>query len=161
MDNYEKPITIELANENDLPALGEVFAEVYSRFDVGESWTAETAKQLLSYWFKRSPELFYVARVEGRIVGAFVVDIKPWWDGNRAVDGEIFVHPEYQQHGVGAKLMKKVLTIAQSEYSVKSFDTCTFANKYPLNWYQKLGFKQTDDLVFITGDINTVLGNLK
>ncbi|MBO7504680.1 GNAT family N-acetyltransferase [bacterium] len=51
----------------------------------------------MSYWYDRQPDLFFVAEVDGRVVGGIVSGIKPWFDGNRLVDGELFVDKKYQE----------------------------------------------------------------
>jgi len=59
-------------------------------------------------------------------MGGFVAGIKPWWDGNHLVDGEIFIHPKFQKKGFGKLLSKYMYETAIKKYNVVSFNTITF-----------------------------------
>lgn len=95
------PFEIRLMKKEDLKKLAIIYARTYHVFDVGERWTAKSAITLMSYWMKRQPDLFFIAKYDGKIAGAFVAGIKPWWDGNHLVDGELFVDPDFQKKGIG------------------------------------------------------------
>jgi aminoglycoside 6'-N-acetyltransferase I len=94
-------INIRSIKKEDLKKLAEIYTEVYRLFDVGEKWTKESSFKLLEYWLNRQKDLCFLAEVENEIVGAFVAGVKPWWDGNHLVDGEIFIHPKFQKRGIG------------------------------------------------------------
>jgi GNAT superfamily N-acetyltransferase len=145
----------------DLRKLSEVYAAVYREFDVGEKWTAKKAYTLLEYWFQRQPDLAFVAESEGKIVGGFVAGIKPWWDGNHLVDGEIFVHPEFQRKGIGSLLSMAMFRKAMKKYNAKVWDTYTFRGKYPLKWYRSLGFREIGEWTMISGDLKEAAKKLK
>ena len=147
--------------KTDVPRLAEIYVEVYTNFDVGERWTVTTAKDLLNYWLKRQPDLTFVAEINNELVGVFVAGVKPWWDGNHLVDGEIFVHPKFQKTGIGTELSKVMYHTALDKYKVVSFDTYTFSKtEFPLRWYKKQGFKEIKEWVMITADLRKVLQNL-
>ena len=140
--------------KSDLDALSKIYAEVYRVFDVGEKWTQESAYSLLNYWLNRQPDLCFLAECDNEIVGAFVAGIKPWWNGNHLVDGEIFVDPQYQKRGIGKELTKTMFKNAIEKYNVKMVDGITFKRfDYPLSWYKSLGIQEVEDLVVISGDI--------
>jgi len=147
--------------KEDIQILSEIYTLVYEKFDVGERWTPKTAEKLISYWFKLQPDMSFVAECDGKIVGAFLAGIRPWWDGNHLVDGELFVSPDFQKLGIGTELSKKMYKIALEKYDVVSFDTFTFNTSFPLNWYKKQGFKENKDWVCIEADLKEVLNNLK
>ncbi len=154
MDNLK----IRQITEKDLDKLAEIYTEVYRVFDVGEKWTTNKAKILFEYWLKTQPDLCYCAELGGKLIGAFVVGIKPWWDGNQLVDGEIFVHPDYHKKGIGTELSKTVFRVALQKYQVVSWVATTFKNKeFPLSWYQRLGFKEDGNWILITGDVKKAL----
>ena len=147
----------------DLEKLAEIYNQTYSPyvFDVGERWTKESAYAMLKYWLKREPDLAFLAEYEGKVVGAFFVGVKPWWDGNHLVDGEIFVHPDYQKKGIGTKLLKFMFDYAIEKYNVVRWDTYTVKNKYPLRWYKSLGFGEIKEWAMISADPKEVLKRLK
>ena len=70
-------IHIRLMQEKDLQQLAEIYDFVYKKFDIGERWNVAAAKELLSYWFNKHPDLAFVAELDGKIVGAFVAGVKP------------------------------------------------------------------------------------
>ena len=151
------PLNIRHINEKDLGTLAEIYNQTYAVFDVGENWTKVTAYKMLQYWLKRAPDLCFLAEYDQKIVGAFLVGIKPWWDGNHLVDGEIFVHPNYQKKGIGTALLKFVFQYALEKYNVVRWDTYTVKNKYPLKWYQSLGFQEIKEWIMISAEPKEVL----
>lgn len=147
--------------KEDLAPLSEIYTEVYRVFDVGEKWDKETAEKMLGYCFEHQPDLAFIAESQGKPVGAFMAGIKPWWDGNHLTEGEIFVHPDYQRKGIGPKLLKTMFQTAKEKYQVVVWDTYTFRDKYPLEWYKKLGFEEISEWTMISGDIEKVLEKLQ
>ena len=147
----------------DIDVLAEIYNQTYlpSVFDIGERWTKKSAYEMLNYWLKRNPELAFLAESDGKIVGAFLVDVKPWWDGNHLIDGEIFVHPNYQKKGIGTALLMFMFDYAIKKYNVIRWDTYTVKGKYPLEWYKSLGFKEIEEWSMISADVREVLNKLK
>ena len=157
-----KKLVIRNIDEIDLVSLAKLYVKVYSNLDVGEKWDYQSAYKLLFYWFKRQPDLCFLAEYNGVIVGAFVAGIKPWWDGNHLFDGEVFIDPAYQMKGIGTELSKVIYRTAIDKYDAKYFDAITFSDKtHPLSWYKKLGFREIKNWTIITGDLKKVLENLR
>jgi GNAT superfamily N-acetyltransferase len=153
---------IRIMRKQDLQQLAEIYTEVYRQFDVGEHWTPQTARSLLSYWLNKQPDLAFVAECDRQVVGGIVAGIKPWWDGNHLADGEMFVHPNYQRHGIGRKLSIALYERALKKYQVTSFDAYTFKKtKFPLSWYKSQGFIVNPDWAMISGDVKSVLSKIK
>ena len=151
-----------MPDKEDLDDLANIYTAVYQAFDVGERWSFDSSHQLMAYWLKRQPDLFYVAEVEENVVGGFVGGIKPWWDGNHLVDGEVFVHPDYQKRGIATELSKKVYRTAIEKYDVTRTDGTTFSDrKFPLEWHLKHGFQRVANWTIISGDIRKILNSLK
>jgi len=157
-----KELKIRNITKKDLDKLAEIYTETYKVFEVGEKWTKKSSYGLLEYWLKRQPDLCFLAEYNGKIVGAFVAGVKPWWDGNHLVDGEIFIHPDYQNKGIGKALSKYMYETAINKYQVVRFDTYTFKmTKFPLSWYKSQGFEEIDEWTMISADLKEVLKNLK
>ncbi len=148
----------------DIPQLAPIFADAYKPEKTGEHWTVEAAQEVVEYWFKRSPDDLKILAEgqDGRILGAFFVDVKPWWDGARMVDGEFFVHSDAQGVGVGKALMAEILKRAETNHKAVNFETITFEpdSEHPLRWYLKMGFKKEESLVVINGNIKILRNNL-
>lgn len=155
-------INIRRIEKRDLNELAEIYAETYHDFDVGEKWDVKSAHALLEYWLKRQADLCFLVEYNKRIVGAFVAGVKPWWDGNHLIDGEIFIHPDYQNKGIGKKLSEHMYKTALNKYHVVRFDTYTFKMKpFPLSWYKSQGFEEIKEWAMISADLKDVLKNLK
>jgi len=155
-------ITTRLAKEEDLKALAQVYVDIYSVYDVGERWTLETAKKLIEYWYKRQPDLFFVAEDKGKIVGGFVTSVKPWWDGNHLYDEEIFVHPDYQESEVIKLLSKALYEEALRKYDVGLFHTWSFVKKgFHTDWYEGQGFELNKEWVLVHVNVKEALEKLK
>lgn len=136
----------------DLSELAKGYARTLYSND--EPWTDETAYALWFDWLKRQPDLAFVSLVDTKLVGAIVIGVRPWCDGNHLVDGEIFVLPEYQKMSIGSKLLRSALEAAIVKYKPVVWETYTFRNqKFPLQWYHKLGFREIDEWVMIRAEI--------
>lgn len=94
-EDKEILLSIRLMRNEDLQQLAAIYVRSYVS-EMHEKWTEKAAYALLLDWFKRQPDLAFAAEFDHRLVGAFVVGIRPWWDGNHLVDGELFVDPAYQ-----------------------------------------------------------------
>lgn len=142
----------------------DALADIYTRSLDGnpdEHWTKDASRALLTDWLRRQPELFFDARLDGRIVGGFVVGVRPWWDGNHLVDGELFVDPEFQNQGVARSLVRQVLLTAQDLYAPILWETYTFnEDAFPLTWYRRIGFSEINEWVMIRANVATVLAKL-
>jgi len=155
-------LNIRPVKKEDLDVLGDIFAKVYEVFDVGERWTIDSARALMRYWFNKQSDLAFLAEYDDKVVGGFLSGIKPWWDGNHLFDGELFVHPDFQDKKIGKALLKKLLTEAVKKYDAKIFDAFTFnGSDFPLSWYKKIGFHVITEWTMFSGNIEEILKGLK
>lgn len=150
---------------SDIENLAHVFVASFKPENTGEYWNAESAKSLMQYWFQRSPKDLKILAVDdhSKISGCFFADVKPWWDGMRMIDGEFFVCPENQGEGIGTFLLMEMLTRAKSIYNATYYEAITFEplDKPPFTWYEKKGFKKSDDLLVMGGSIDHVIEKIK
>lgn len=154
-------LQIRVMEEKDFNELAVLYVDIYDKVDIGEKWTKESAYELMKYWFARQGDLGIVAVYDGKIVGGFVAGIKPWWDGNHLVDGEIFVGFDYHKLGIGTELSKAMYKKAIEKYKITSIDLVTFSkNGFPLSWYESLGFEKDSQLIMISGKPEDVIKKL-
>ncbi|MEA2715218.1 MAG: Acetyltransferase domain [Candidatus Parcubacteria bacterium] len=166
-NGHVKPLaTVRIRNVTglDIAHLAGVYVAVYEDFDVGERWTHESAQALIRYSFERQPDLAFVASVPDAagIVGGSFAGIKPWWDGNHLVDGELFVHPDYQRLGIGSTLLAHMFSQAMTRHNAVVVEGCTFRKSgHPLTWYKSLGFGEVKEWTMIRGDLLTAYRRLR
>ena len=153
---------IRLVKKEDIKELAPIYKELYDDADIGEFWSIENAEKLLNYWLDKQPDLFFVAEEDGRAIAAVVSGIKPWFDGNRLIDTEIFVAKEYQEKHLAKELYKKHLSEAQRIYNAKVIEFHTYGdeNEFPQNWYTRIGFKKDNELIIMNANIKEVLEKL-
>lgn len=150
---------IRLVKLEDIKSLAPIYKELYDDADIGEFWSVESAEKLLNYWYDKQQDLFFVAEEDGKAVGAVMSGVKPWFDGNRLVDTEIFVAKDYQERHLGRELYKRHLSEAQRIYKAKVIEFHTYGDEseFPQNWYKRIGFKRDKELIIMNADIGQVL----
>lgn len=145
----------------DLPALACIYMRAFADPELKENWSLDSALALLSHWFAKQADLAFVAEVDGSLAGAFITGVRPWWDGNHLVDGELFVDPQFQSLGLAKALIKAVLLRAEELYKPVLWETYTFREQsFPLTWYKQLGFDEIDEWVMIRADMKKVFARL-
>ena len=148
-------VSIRLATTKDIKKLADIYSRAFHGMHPHEQWTSETAERFLTSFLQRQPDLAFLAMDGKQIVGGFFAAIRPWWDGNHLVDGELFVDSAAQRHGVGSALMKHLLNQAVQTHQAIVMEAITFKDEgFPLNWYKKAGCQTVDDMVIISGKIS-------
>ena len=104
--------------------------------------------------------MFFVAEEDGKAVGAVMSGVKPWFDGNRLVDTEIFVDKDYQERHLGKE---RHLLEAKRIYKAKVIEFHTYGDEseFPQSWYNRIGFKKDNELIIMNGNIEQVLQRLE
>lgn len=117
---------------------------------------------MLTYFYDRQKDLFFVAEEDGKAIGAVMSTLKPWFDGNRICDSEIFVKKEYQRRYIGANLYKIHLQTAQNKYDCKVIEFHTYGDEseFPQNWYKRIGLSKDEELVIMSGKIKEILSKI-
>lgn len=154
---------IRLVKKSDLNALAPIYKELYDNADIGEYWTIESAEKLLNYWYEKQKDLFLVAEEKDEVVGAIMSGIKPWFDGNRLIDSEIFVSSKYQGKHIAKDLFVSHLKKAKELYDVKIMEFHTYGDEeeFPQCWYNRIGFKKDNELIIMNGSVDDVLDKLQ
>ena len=154
---------IRLAKKEDIKDLAPIYKELYDDANIGEFWSIENVEKLLNYWLDKQSDLFFVAEEGGKAIGAVMSGVKPWFDGNRLTDTEIFIAKEYQGKHLAKELYKKHLSEAQRLYDAKVIEFHTYGDEteFPQNWYTRIGFKKDKELIIMNADIKEVLGKLQ
>ena len=148
-------INIRLVREEDLDILAEIYKDLYGNSVLEEDWSVEKSKALFKFYYTLQTDLFLVAETDGKVVGAVMSLVKPWHDGNRLIETEIFVASNYQKQGIASKLFHEHFKIAMEKYDAKFMEAHTYQeeNGYPLNWYKKQGYEIINEWYIINGNI--------
>jgi N-acetylglutamate synthase-like GNAT family acetyltransferase len=86
--------------------------------------------------------VFLVAETDSRAVGC----IRATYDGARAMIHLLSVHPEYQNHGIGTKLVKAAIKELKARGAPTVSVTVTDASK---GYWDKLGFEQIPSFLML------------
>ena len=154
---------IRLVRKEDIKDLAIIYKDLYDDADIGEFWSIESAENLLNYWLDKQGDLFFVDEEDGHAIGAVMSGVKPWFDGNRLIDTEIFVSNKYQGKHIANDLFKIHLQTALEKYDAKVMEFHTYGdeNEFPQNWYNRIGFKKDNELIIMNGSIEEVIKYLK
>ena len=153
-------ISIRPIKKEEISVVASIYAEAFNKADIGEKWIQEKAEEFMNWWFDNQSDLFFVAIHKNQLIGGIVAGIKPWCNGKNLTDSELFVHPDFQRQGVGKKLVKTLLKEAIRKYKIVEFEgLADKGHEFPLNWYRKLGIKETN-LVHIAGKTKEILKSL-
>lgn len=147
----------------DLKDLASIYKELYDDADIGEYWSAESAYELLKYWYDKQKDLFFVAEEDNKTIGAIMSGVKPWFDGNRLIDTEVFVAKEYQCKHNARQLFITHLKKAKEIYNANVMEFHTYGNQeeFPQCWYNRIGFRKDNELIIMNGNIEEVLNKIK
>lgn len=152
-------VTVRLAQEKDIKGLADLYRRFYNEIDIlSEHWTGESARKLMTHFYKRQPDLFYVAEKNNVIVGAAVAIVQPWWDGNHLLDGDVFIDSKYGKQDIESKLMRALLLRARESYDVVAWDSIIpTVEQHPLANYKRLGFADVPEWSSVSGDTHKML----
>jgi GNAT superfamily N-acetyltransferase len=150
-------ITIRKTEKQDIRQLAEIYKSAYDRPQFGEDWSLERAENLLNFYFNLDTFIGLTATSNERIVGGFFSFTKPWYDGNRLAEGELFVDPQYQNQKIGSRLMLQMMKEAEEKgcliHELIAYDEVA-------KWYRSLGMKDSG-LHHMEGNIKEIEQNLK
>lgn len=163
MNSNSHTVNYRLASKHDFPQLASIYCLLYKNSSLGENWKQESALALFNYFYALHPDIFIVAEVDSQPIGAIMSLVKPWHDGNRLIETEVFVDANFQHHGIGTMLFKEHFRLAMQNYSAQFIEAHTYeeSNGYPLKWYIKQGYKVARDILVIEGEISNVTEYLK
>lgn len=133
---------------DDLPACAEILCLVYNNDLWRSRWERSTAEQYLTDLFHAPHFLGCVLEEEGRTVAGLFAREKVWWSGNEIYVEELFVLPQYQGRGFGARLMEQV----ERHVKEKGLAGITLStNRYvpARQFYRKLGFTECEHVLFL------------
>jgi len=107
--SFDKEIIIELYSPSMKRETSKIYATTFAEAYPSEQWTAKSAEKFVGFMYKIQPDLFFVAKHRGRVIGGIWGMIKPYVKGNVICDTELFVSKKYQKQGISKMLLKKIV----------------------------------------------------
>ncbi len=132
---------IRPVEEKDHDAVWEIFREVIKTGDTYVFEPDTPRSDLEKHWFAPYMQT-YVAEVEGRILGTYILKSNQIGLGNHIANASYMVHPSVQGEGIGRKLCEHSLEIARrSGFKGIQFNIVVSTNQVAVQLWKNLGFR--------------------
>lgn len=155
-------ICIEQMNYDNIEELADLYIRIYKDTNPKEKWDTCSARKFITYFYELCPDLFFIAKKKEKIIAGIWGPIKPWWDGHKVYDLEIFVDKEYQGIGISKLILAHYFEVAIKKYNVNSVEAITFSDrKFPLCYYEKIALSKDRQLVLLEGKAQEISEKLK
>jgi len=133
-------LVIEPARPEDKAGIQQLIREVLA--ELGLPYDPQTEEELsdLESHFPQPRSVFFVARLDGRIIGTTAVQER---GKGRALLKHQYVHPEFRRRGIGAKLLDAALVYCRvCGYREVELDTAPWMQQAQ-RLYRSRGFRET------------------
>jgi GNAT superfamily N-acetyltransferase len=152
---------IKPVEQCDIESIANLYIEVYAIANPVEKWNTESARAFVEHFFTLSPDLFFIGKDNDVVIAGAWGVIKPWWNGNKLYDIELFIKPDYQGHGYSRLLFKRLFETAIAKYKAIFAEAITFNDRiFPINYYERIGFDKSKQLTLIEGNVADILDKL-
>lgn len=143
---------LKFFEEQDLVACTATFMEVFNDAPWHDEWTFERAQQYLADFY-HTPGFWGLLAMENQAIIGFVYGVKKaWWSGDEFYIHEIGVKKEWQQKGIGRKLLDELVKEMKPR-GVSNLALLTDRGTPAEGFYQKNEFKAIERLVFYSRDL--------
>lgn len=136
-----------LMNEEDINSVIPLYIEYYNKED-GE-WTEKTVYKRIHQVLTREDSLCLICEEENGIVGFAMGYFEQFDDGFIYVLVEIVIASEFQNKGIGTKLMKKLENTVK-EKGALNIQLEAVNDEFHEHFYGKLGYNTVSNLVLKT-----------
>jgi aminoglycoside 6'-N-acetyltransferase I len=120
----------------------EVLMDAYNRPPWNDNWNKEVATALLTCYYNSPEFMGWTAAAGNKIVGCGVGNIEPYYNGNIFYLKELFVAPQYQNQGVG----KRLIAAMKQDWAVAGVKTVILLTSDAIfNFYTKCGFSEMEE----------------
>lgn len=162
-----EPFTVRNARPSEFAEIGKLMVEVYSRLEGFPKQTEQPDYYLMlanvgSMTLRPQTELLVAVSRENKIAGAVVYfgDMQYYGSGGTATAEQhsagfrlLAVSPEYRGQGIGKLLTWECIRKAKIQQRVQMIIHTTMAMQSAWKMYEKIGFKRSEDLDFIQGEL--------
>lgn len=144
-------LNIRDIRRHDLEFCSELYCDVFSRSPWSERWSEEAAYKRLNHFYRSEGFIGLVAENNG-ISGFVLGNTEPFLNSSWYYLREICVSHNWQNQGVGTKLLKH-LAVTLESHSVKNIYLATDRNIPVAKFYEKNGFLQEAEIGFFYKNI--------
>jgi len=138
-----KGLRIRNVRKEELKRLVPLYLEAYRGLEEYAEHGHDDAEDYLEWLYATCPEGFFVAELNGEIVGFLACN--PRWRGPddrpTCEIHEIVVSPQHRHKGVGRRLMDRALALGERRGCPTATLWVGRRNSRALAWYKKLGFE--------------------
>ena len=135
----------EFIFSQDYDSVHSIWVDAAPGVHVGRSDTPEEVQKKIS----QDPDLFLVAEDGGILVGT----VMGGFDGRRGLIYHLAVTPGAQGKGIGIDLMVEVENRLRAKGCLRCYLMVTKENTHAIEFYQKQGWENLDDLLIFGKDI--------
>ena len=133
-------IVVRFAKQVEISDIAKIFRDELNLRPYETGWTLKSSEAKILYYFSKS--IVKVALIEGKLAGFVVYANEPWQDGNWIRIKELVVSSDFQEKGVGTRLMSDVEREAKNQ-RVKNIILEVYKNCPIYNYYKKLNYKDS------------------
>lgn len=138
---------LKINNEN-INIAAKIFKEGFNSEPWFEKWSDETALKRISQVMRCEGAIGIIAYDDSIACGMIVGHEEEYYDGTRFLIKEFCVDSNQKGAGIGTRLLNHYLDILKDKGIVHA-SLYTLRDNKTLRFYNKLGFKEIDDLVMM------------
>lgn len=148
MKNSEPPFS--QLSEKDTASCASLYADVYSNPPWNEPWEQLSAIKRLTFLMQIPTSIGFKYIRNEQIIGFWLGYIEEGFD--ELAIKEVVVHPDFQQQGIGTKLMHHSEKVAKNS-GLKSITLSTLRDSFMDKFYQGLGYQESSNIRFMRKEI--------
>lgn len=134
--------------ENNVEIAAGIFKRSFNAEPWYEKWDDETAKKRISQIMRSEGAIGFITYIDDVPVAMIVGHEEEYYDGTRFLIKEFCVDNVSKGNGVGSKTLEHYMNILK-EKGIVQVSLYTLKEKRVLNFYEKSGFKEIENLVMM------------
>jgi aminoglycoside 6'-N-acetyltransferase I len=136
-------------DENDIIGCSNLYIKVFAETPWNEVWEIDRVESMLSHFFKSQGFIGFLAESDKEIIGFVAGNSEPFRLYDIFYLREMCIRPGFQRSGIGSKLFSE-LENTLVEKQIKSIFLTTQHNIPASQFYQKVGFKISEEMRFFS-----------
>ena len=142
----KKMVKIRKAKKEDLKKIAEIYRIESAKKPYNQRWTKKSSLKKIEKAY--SEENIYVSIENSKLVG-FIILVYNKSNKKRVYLSQFWIKEKYQKRGIGKNLIK-FLEREFKKKKIKIVDLIAHRNAEAVKFYNKVGFKDSKEFVFMT-----------